>query len=90
MIVILGEIGGSREEQIADLIEAGKITKPVVAYIGGKAAQSGTRYSHAGAIVESGRGTWVGKVDRLRAGGAEIVEQFSDIPPIVRSLLSKV
>ena len=64
LIVMLGEIGGSQEEQVADLVEAGKITKPIVAYIGGKAAQSGTRYSHAGAIVEGGRGTWQGKIDR--------------------------
>ena len=88
LIVMLGEIGGSQEEAAADLIEQGKITKPVVAYIGGKAAQSGTRYSHAGAIVEGGRGTWAGKVDRLREVGANVVEQFSDIPQTVQSLVS--
>jgi succinyl-CoA synthetase alpha subunit len=87
LIVMLGEIGGSQEERVADLIEAGKITKPVVAYIGGKAAQSGTRYSHAGAIVEGGRGTWQGKVDRLRHVGAHIVEQFSDIPAAVAQMI---
>ena len=86
LIVILGEIGGSQEEQVADLIEAGKITKKIVAYIGGKAAQSGTRYSHAGAIVEGGRGTWAGKVERLRKVGANLVEQFSDIPQTVARL----
>ena len=88
LIVMLGEIGGSQEEAAADLIEQGKITKPVVAYIGGKAAQSGTRYSHAGAIVEGGRGTWAGKVDRLREVGAEIVERFSDIPTAVKKRLA--
>lgn len=89
LIVILGEIGGSQEEQVADLIEAGKVTKPVVAYIGGKAAQTGTRYSHAGAIVEGGRGTWAGKVERLREVGAEIVEQFGDIPQTVKEKLTE-
>lgn len=88
LIVMLGEIGGSQEEAAADLIEQGKITKPVVAYIGGKAAQSGTRYSHAGAIVEGGRGTWAGKVNRLREVGAEIVERFSDIPTAVKKRLA--
>ena len=88
LIVLLGEIGGSQEEQVADLIESGKITKSIVAYIGGKAAQSGTRYSHAGAIVEGGRGTWAGKVDRLREVGATVVEQFSDIPQKVKEKLS--
>ena len=87
LIVILGEIGGSQEETAADLIEQVKITKPVVAYIGGKAAQSGTRYSHAGAIVEGGRGTWVGKVNRLREVGAKVVEQFSDVPNVVKNLI---
>jgi succinyl-CoA synthetase alpha subunit len=87
LIVLIGEIGGSQEEQVADLMAAGKITKPIVAYIGGKAAQTGTRYSHAGAIVEGGRGTWAGKVERLRAVGAAVVEQFSDIPPKVKEIL---
>lgn len=88
LIVMIGEIGGSQEEQVADLIAAGKITKPIVAYIGGKAAQSGTRYSHAGAIIEGGRGTWAGKVERLREVGAEIVEQFGDIPHRVKEVLA--
>lgn len=85
LIVLIGEIGGSQEERVADLIEAGKLTKPVVAYIGGKAAQSGTRYSHAGAIVEGGRGTYEGKVERLKQVGAHHVEMFSDIPNAVKS-----
>lgn len=89
LIVIIGEIGGSQEETTADLIEAGKITKPVIAYIGGKAAQSGTRYSHAGAIVEGGRGTWQGKVDRLKAVGATVVEQFGEIPQVVRNIAAR-
>ena len=88
LIVLLGEIGGSQEEHVADLIESGQITKKVVAYIGGKAAQAGTRYSHAGAIIENGRGTWAGKVERLREVGAGIVEQFSDIPQKVKEKLS--
>lgn len=89
LIVILGEIGGSQEEAAADLIEQGKITKPVIAYVGGKAAQSGTRYSHAGAIVERGRGTWAGKVERLREVGADVVEQFSEIPNAVKKRLAR-
>jgi succinyl-CoA synthetase alpha subunit len=50
-IVLFGEIGGTQEERVADLVEAGEVTKPVIAYIGGKAAKSGTRFSHAGAII---------------------------------------
>ncbi len=79
LIVMIGEIGGSQEEQVADLIESGRIRKPVVAYVGGRAAKSGTRYSHAGAIIEGGRGTWDGKVARLTEAGATVVEQFGEI-----------
>src|SRR5207248_1545850 len=54
-IVIFGEIGSSQEEELAQLIRDRKVTKPVIAYIGGKAAREGTRFSHAGAIIEGGR-----------------------------------
>ena len=79
-IVVFGEIGGSQEERLASLIREGRITKPVIAYIGGKAAREGTRFSHAGAIVEGGRGTHQGKVDALRNAGATVVDGFGDLP----------
>jgi len=79
-IVMFGEIGTSQEEQVADLIEKKVVTKPVVAYLGGKAAREGTRFSHAGAIVEGGRGTYQGKLERLRAAGATVVETFDELP----------
>jgi succinyl-CoA synthetase alpha subunit len=87
-VVMFGEIGTSQEERVADLIEAGAFTKPLVAYIGGKAAKSGTRFSHAGAIVEGGRGTYEGKVERLRAVGATVVESFMDLPKATKEVLA--
>ena len=89
-VVMFGEIGTSQEEQVADLIEAGAFTKPLIAYIGGKAAKSGTRFSHAGAIVEGGRGTYEGKVARLREVGATVVESFMDLPTATTSVLAKL
>jgi succinyl-CoA synthetase alpha subunit len=89
-IVMFGEIGGSQEERVADLIESGQVTKPVVAYIGGKAAKSGTRFSHAGAIIEGGRGTYEGKVDRLRSVGATVVEAFGDLPAATKEVLTRL
>jgi succinyl-CoA synthetase alpha subunit len=89
-IVMFGEIGTSQEEQVADLIEAGAVTKPLIAYIGGKAAKSGTRFSHAGAIVEGGRGTYEGKVERLREVGATVVESFMDLPVATKEVLTKL
>jgi succinyl-CoA synthetase alpha subunit len=89
LVVLFGEIGTSQEEAAAELIESGGFTKPLVAYIGGKAAKSGTRFSHAGAIIEGGRGTREGKVSRLQEVGAHIVEEFGDIPLIVADVLGQ-
>lgn len=87
-VVMFGEIGTSQEERVADLIEAGAFTKPLIAYIGGKAAKSGTRFSHAGAIVEGGRGTYEGKVARLCEVGATVVEGFMDLPGATKDVLA--
>lgn len=86
-IVLFGEIGGSQEEDLAALMREGRITKPVVAYIGGKAAKEGTRFSHAGAIVEGGKGTHEAKTQALRKAGATVVESFGDLPKAVRGVL---
>jgi len=87
-IVVFGEIGGSQEERLAEHIAAGRVTKPVIAYIGGKAAKEGTRFSHAGAIIEGNRGTHSGKVAALRAAGATVVDGFGDLPQAAMDVLS--
>lgn len=89
-IVVFGEIGSSQEEELAELIRAKRVTKPVFAYIGGKAAREGTRFSHAGAIIEGGRGTHAGKVEALRAAGAVVVDSFGDLPGAVVDGLKKL
>ncbi len=86
-VVMFGEIGGTQEEQVADLIERGEFTKPLIVYIGGAAATAGTRFSHAGAIVEGNRGTHASKVQRLREVGAHIVDDFDDIPKVTARVL---
>lgn len=88
-IVIFGEIGSSQEEELAQLIIDRRITKPVIAYIGGKAAREGTRFSHAGAIIEGGRGTHAGKVKALREAGATVVDAFGELPDAVIGILKK-
>jgi succinyl-CoA synthetase alpha subunit len=79
-IVTFGEIGGTQEERLAERMSAGRVTKPVIAYIGGAAAKEGTRFSHAGAIIEGGRGTHAAKVAALREAGATVVAAFGDLP----------
>ena len=89
-IVIFGEIGSSQEEELAQVIVDRKVTKPVIAYIGGKAAREGTRFSHAGAIIEGGRGTHAGKVKALREAGASVVDAFGELPDAVVQILKKM
>ena len=89
-IVIFGEIGSSQEEELSQLIADRKITKPVIAYIGGKAAREGTRFSHAGAIIEGGRGTHAGKVKALREAGATVVDAFGELPAAVVTILKQI
>src|SRR5213083_636209 len=89
-IVIFGEIGSSQEEELAQLIRDRKVTKSVIAYIGGKAAREGTRFSHAGAIIEGGRGTHAGKVKALREAGAIVVDAFGELPDAVVEILKKM
>jgi hypothetical protein len=86
-IVLFGEIGGSQEEELAQLMASKAVTKPVIAYIGGRAATAGTRFSHAGAIIEGNRGTHAGKVAALREAGATVVNAFGELPTAVASVL---
>jgi succinyl-CoA synthetase alpha subunit len=88
LAVMFGEIGTSQEERVADLIEAGRFRKPLIAYIGGKAAKPGTRFSHAGAIVEGNRGSYETKVQRLRAAGVHVVDAIADIPAKAAEILA--
>src|SRR2546430_6779667 len=89
-IVIFGEIGSSQEEELAQLIVDRKIAKPVIAYIGGKAAHEGPRFSHAGAIIEGGRGTHAGKVKALREAGTTVVDAFGELPQAVVDILRRM
>ena len=86
-VVLIGEIGGSDEEEAARYIEA-EMTKPIVAFIAGRTAPSGKRMGHAGAIVSGGTGTAAEKIKAFERAGVPVADLPSQIPVLVQAALA--
>jgi succinyl-CoA synthetase alpha subunit len=88
LIVLVGEIGGTAEEEAAEYIH-GHVTKPVVAYIAGRSAPPGKRMGHAGAIISRGRGTAETKLAALEKAGAQVARFPYEIPEMVATIAGR-
>jgi succinyl-CoA synthetase alpha subunit len=85
LVVLIGEIGGSQEEEASDFIR--KMSKPVVGFIAGKTAPPGKRMGHAGAIISRGKGTAEEKILAWKDAGVEIVENPAEVGKAVKKLI---
>ncbi len=86
-IVMIGEIGGTDEEDAAEFIKA-NVTKPMAGFIAGQTAPPGKRMGHAGAIISGGAGTAADKMKALEAAGVKVAESPSQVPDLIKDALS--
>ncbi len=87
-IVLIGEIGGTDEEQAAQFVTA-HLDKPVVSFIAGRTAPPGKRMGHAGAIIAGGKGTAQDKIEALSEAGIPVADRPSDIPGLIAAALGR-
>ena len=86
-IVMVGEIGGTAEEDAADYIKQ-HVSKPVISYIAGQTAPAGKRMGHAGAIIAGGKGTAADKIAKLKECGVHVADNLVEIGSTVAKVLS--
>jgi succinyl-CoA synthetase alpha subunit len=87
-VVMIGELGGTMEEEVAEMIKERRFTKPLVAFLGGRTAPKGKRMGHAGAIITAGKGTVKDKITALKDAGACVAERPRIVGNLLESLLA--
>ena len=87
-IVMVGEIGGTAEENAAEFIKS-NVSKPVISYIAGQTAPAGKRMGHAGAIISGGKGTAADKISKLKECGIHVADNLTEIGSTVAKVINK-
>lgn len=85
--VVIGEIGGTDEEDLAAYLRSGTFSKPVVALVAGRSAPPGRRMGHAGAIIMGGVGTYESKIKALERAGVPVARKPSEVPDLLANYL---
>ena len=88
-ILMIGEIGGTAEEEAAEFIKSSKVKKPIVGFIAGKTAPSGKRMGHAGAIISGGKGNAENKIEKMKSCGIIIAESPAQIGKTLHDKLAR-
>jgi succinyl-CoA synthetase alpha subunit len=86
-VLLIGEIGGTREEEAAEMIRDGRITKPVFVYLVGRTAPEGKRVGHAGALIEGSRGTIESKLACFSEAAVPVAETPAEVIEIAKKIL---
>ncbi len=88
-VLIIGELGGTMEEEVAQAMQAGIYTKPLVAFVGGQTAPEGKKMGHAGAIVTGGTGSVADKLAALETAGARVADRPSKVGALLKEALGR-